>query len=75
MPRVHIPKMTDKKIFPIIGVTTGLFGVLEANEVIKLITGAGEVLTGKLLFYDLLSNNFDIIEIKKNEKCEVCANI
>ncbi|UZE92795.1 MAG: HesA/MoeB/ThiF family protein [Methanosarcinales archaeon] len=69
------PKMTDKEIFPIIGVTTGLFGALEANEVIKLITDAGEVLAGKLLFYDLLSNSFDIIEIKKNEKCEVCANI
>jgi len=69
------PKMTDKEIFPIMGVTTGLFGALETNEVIKLITGAGEVLAGKLLFYDLLSNSFDIIEIKKNEKCEVCANI
>jgi len=69
------PKMTDKEMFPIMGVTTGLFGVLEANEVIKLVTGAGEVLAGKLLFYDLLFNSFDIIEIKKNKKCEVCANI
>lgn len=69
------PKMSDKKTFPIIGVTAGLFGILEANEAIKLITGTGEVLAGKLLFYDLLSNNFDIVEVKKSEKCEVCADV
>ncbi len=67
--------IVDKKIFPIIGVTAGLFGILEANETIKLITGAGEVLAGKLLFYDLLYNNFDIVEIKKSEKCKVCVDM
>jgi molybdopterin/thiamine biosynthesis adenylyltransferase len=69
------PKIIDKERFPIIGVTAGLFGILEANEVVKLITGAGEVLAGKLLFYNLLSNDFDIVEVKKSKKCEVCADV
>jgi len=37
----------------IIGVTTGFFGVLQANEVIKLLTGKGKIFTNRLLYVDL----------------------
>ena len=67
------PNPPKKKKFPIIGVTTGLFGVLQANEVIKLITGYGDNLIGKLFTYDLLHNKAECIDIKPNPSCPVCS--
>ena len=45
----------------IVGALTGVIGSLQAMEVIKLVTGAGEPLVGRLLLYDALSARFDII--------------
>ncbi|HVD97612.1 MAG TPA: molybdopterin-synthase adenylyltransferase MoeB [Cytophagaceae bacterium] len=48
----------------VIGVLPGIAGTLQANEVIKLITGAGEVLSGRLLIFDALSMSFHTISFK-----------
>jgi molybdopterin/thiamine biosynthesis adenylyltransferase len=45
----------------IIGALTGVIGTLQALEVIKLITGVGEPLVGRLLLYDALAARFDTI--------------
>ncbi len=45
----------------IVGALTGVVGTLQAMEVIKLITGAGEPLVGRLLLYDGLAARFDTI--------------
>ena len=45
----------------IIGALTGVIGTLQALEVIKLITGIGEPLLGRLLLYDALAARFDTI--------------
>lgn len=42
----------------VLGATTGVIGSLMAMEVIKLITGIGEPLVGKLLVYDGRANDF-----------------
>lgn len=49
----------------IIGALTGVIGTLMAMEAIKLITGAGEPLIGRLLLYDALSVRFDTIRYKR----------
>lgn len=67
------PNPPKKIKFPIIGVTAGLFGVLEANEVIKLVTGYGDNLIGKLFTYDLFHNKAECIDIKPNPSCPVCS--
>jgi len=59
--------------FPIMGATAGIIGSLEALEVIKYITGCGQVLCGKLLIWDGLSDTTDIIEYEKNDECPVCS--
>ncbi len=61
--------------FPVIGVTAGFFGVLEANEVLKLITGWGNNLIGKLLIYDLSCNEEEYIEVKPDPSCPVCSDL
>ena len=45
----------------ILGALTGVIGTLQALEVIKLITGIGEPLVGRLLLYDALAARFDTI--------------
>ncbi|MGB3387629.1 MAG: molybdopterin-synthase adenylyltransferase MoeB [Pseudaminobacter sp.] len=48
----------------IVGALTGVIGTLQAMEVIKLITGIGEPLVGRILLYDALAARFDIVRYK-----------
>ena len=50
----------------VIGVLPGIVGTLQANEVIKIITEIGEVLSGKLLTVDALTMEFNTFEISLN---------
>jgi molybdopterin/thiamine biosynthesis adenylyltransferase len=73
--RCLFPSAPKKNVtFPILGVTAGVFGCLEANEAIKLITGAGEPLISKLLVGDLNANTWDTIDVVKAENCPACKN-
>lgn len=58
---------TNCSLSGVIGVLPGIIGVLQANEVIKIITGIGEVLSGKLLVYNALKNTTDFFSIHKNQ--------
>lgn len=50
----------------VVGALTGVIGTLMAMEVIKLVTGAGDPLVGRLLLYDGLSARFDTIRYKRS---------
>ncbi|MER8573868.1 molybdopterin-synthase adenylyltransferase MoeB [Mesorhizobium sp. M1338] len=50
----------------VLGALTGVVGTLQAMETIKLITGVGEPLVGRLLLYDGLAARFDTIRYKRN---------
>jgi sulfur-carrier protein adenylyltransferase/sulfurtransferase len=50
----------------VMGVLPGIIGTLMANETIKIITGVGEILSGKILLFDSLNMNFQTIEIERN---------
>ena len=52
----------------VLGVLPGLAGTWQALEAIKIITGIGETLSGKLLCFDLLSNTFNTLNIKPVEE-------
>ncbi len=49
----------------ILGALTGVVGTLQAMEVIKLVTGIGEPLVGRLLLYDALAARFDTMRYKR----------
>jgi adenylyltransferase/sulfurtransferase len=59
---------TNCSLSGVIGVLPGIIGVLQANEVIKIITGIGDVLSGKLLVYNALKNTTDFFLINKNQE-------
>jgi adenylyltransferase/sulfurtransferase len=47
----------------LVGVLPGITGSLQANEVIKIITGYGEVISGKLLVFSISENRFNLFSI------------
>ncbi|MCQ4634861.1 molybdopterin-synthase adenylyltransferase MoeB [Shinella sp. CPCC 100929] len=49
----------------IVGALTGVVGTLMAMEVIKLVTGAGEPLVGRLMLYDGLAARFETLKYKR----------
>ncbi len=55
----------------VLGVLPGLIGCLQANEVIKIICGTGEVLSGKLLLLDALTLQQTILEVVRTEHAVV----
>ncbi|TLD86290.1 HesA/MoeB/ThiF family protein [Helicobacter sp. MIT 05-5294] len=57
----------------ILGAVAGLFGVIEASEAIKIITGVGEPLFDKMLICDVRSLDFRKIAIKRNPHCPICG--
>jgi len=56
----------------VIGVTPGIIGSLQAMETIKLLTGIGTTLKGKLLVCDFNDMDFTTIDIAKSTRCPVC---
>jgi len=50
----------------VIGISVGIIGMLQANEVIKMILEIGEVLNGKILVYNVLNNEQQKYDFEKN---------
>ena len=57
----------------VLGVLPGLIGVVQAAEAIKLVTGAGEVLAGRLLLVDGLRMRFRTIDVARDPECRACG--
>jgi molybdopterin/thiamine biosynthesis adenylyltransferase/rhodanese-related sulfurtransferase len=57
----------------VLGVLPGTMGLLQATEVIKLITGAGEPAIGRLLLYDALAGTLDELKIRRDPACPICS--
>ncbi len=54
----------------VLGILPGMLGMYQANEVIKMITGIGTVLSGQLLMLDLLENTSQKIKVKRRKNAE-----
>lgn len=58
----------------VLGVLPGIVGSLQAVEVLKLLLGIGESLSGRLLLYDALDQDFQTLRISRNPACPTCSN-
>lgn len=58
----------------VLGVLPGLIGTMQALEAIKLITGIGQPLLGKLLHVDTLSMRFRTLTLRRDPACPVCGD-
>jgi molybdopterin/thiamine biosynthesis adenylyltransferase/rhodanese-related sulfurtransferase len=57
----------------VLGVLPGTMGMLQATEVIKLVTGAGEPLIGRLLLYEALGAAFTELKVRRDPECPICS--
>ncbi len=57
----------------VLGVMAGIMGLLQANEVIKLVLGKGEPLIGRLLLFEALSTSFTELKVRRDPECPVCG--
>ncbi len=57
----------------VLGVLPGIVGSLQANEVLKIICGHGEVLSGKLLTFDALSMQTRMLRFRRNPAITITA--
>ncbi|HVC38583.1 MAG TPA: molybdopterin-synthase adenylyltransferase MoeB [Candidatus Dormibacteraeota bacterium] len=57
----------------VLGVLPGLVGMIQATEVVKLILGIGETLSGRLLHVDALAMEFNTFRLRRDPLCPVCG--
>lgn len=72
--RCIFPGSPPPEIFPIIGATCGVIGSIEATEVIKLLTGRGEPLAGRLFIWDGMAASADSLVVERNPACPDCGH-
>jgi molybdopterin/thiamine biosynthesis adenylyltransferase len=65
-----VPSCAEGGVF---GVLPGVIGSIQATEAIKILTGEGETLEGRLLLYDALTMEFDQMKIRWDADCPVCG--
>ena len=69
------PKAPPKEVFPVVGVTPGIIGTIQANEVIKYLLGSGDLLAGRLFIWDGMEAHAEEICVERNPACEACGDI
>ncbi|MBL6939090.1 MAG: molybdopterin-synthase adenylyltransferase MoeB [Alphaproteobacteria bacterium] len=57
----------------VLGAAAGVMGTLQALEVIKEITGAGESMAGRFLIFDALGTRFRTVRFQKDPACALCG--
>ncbi len=65
-----VPSCAEAGVF---GVLPGIVGSIQATEAIKLITGLGETLEGRLLIFDALAMEFQTVRLRWDPDCPVCG--
>jgi adenylyltransferase/sulfurtransferase len=57
----------------VLGVLCASIGSIQVNEAIKLITGVGQTLLGRLMIYDALEMTYRQVKVRKDPHCAVCG--
>lgn len=78
--RCMVPQPPNPGLVPscaeggVLGVLPGIIGSMQALEAIKLITGIGEPMIGRLLHVDTLAMRFRSIQLRRDPDCPVCGS-
>ena len=57
----------------VLGVLPGMVAIIQATETVKLLTGVGRSLAGRLIAYDALAMEWNEFRLKKDPECPVCG--
>ena len=58
----------------VLGVVPGIMGLLQTNEILKLLLEIGDPLIGRLLLFDALESDFTELRLKRDLSCPVCSD-
>jgi adenylyltransferase/sulfurtransferase len=67
------PKAPPEEVFPVVGVTPGLIGMVQATEVLKYLLGEGELLAGRLFLWDGFQGQATEVCVERNPSCGTCG--
>ena len=68
----NVPSCTE---YGVVGVSTGLIGILQVNEIIKIILKKGEILDGTILIFDLLNMKMKKLNLKSDQENKQIKNL
>ena len=68
------PKAPPKEVFPVVGVTPGVIGTVQATEVLKYLLKSGDLLAGRLFIWDGMQARAEEICVERNSCCEACGH-
>ena len=57
----------------VLGAIAGMLGTIQAAEALKFLTGAGTLLTNRLLIFNARAMDFRTVKVKRSERCPVCG--
>ena len=57
----------------VLGVLCASIGSIQVTEAIKLLTGVGESLAGRLMIYDALEMSYRTVRVRKDPECAICG--
>jgi adenylyltransferase/sulfurtransferase len=74
-PNIKDSEMLTCDVRGVLGATPGIIGTMQAMETIKVLTGMGTPLKGRLMICDFSDMYFTTIEIFKRENCPACQGL
>jgi adenylyltransferase/sulfurtransferase len=57
----------------VLGVLCASVGSIQVTEAIKLLTGVGDPLIGRLMVYDALEMSYRTVNVRKDPQCAICG--
>jgi molybdopterin-synthase adenylyltransferase len=72
--RCIFPHAPPQEVFPVVGVTPGFIGMVQATEVLKYLLGSGELLTNRLFIWDGMQAHWEEIALERNPHCAACGD-
>jgi adenylyltransferase/sulfurtransferase len=69
------PKAPPKEVFPVVGVTPGLIGMVQATEVLKYLLKTGDLLTNRLFIWDGMQARAEEICMERDPHCTACGSM
>jgi len=73
--RCIFPNAPPKEVFPVVGVTPGFIGMVQATEVLKYLLGSGELLANRLFLWDGMRSHGEEIAVTRNPSCMACGTM
>jgi len=62
-----------EEFFPVVGAISSMTGTMAALEAIKILSGTGKPVYGKMLTYDAFEGRMTTIQLERRADCPVCS--